>query len=332
MKTKGIRIYVEGNGSHDVSFSDILNEVQNGESLHWSIQFLDGWRKVGDSKVYVCVDEINESECGLILDWADLKNFMSDLFDLQEVGVIGCKDEKLLKRYKDDRIMFETCDVSIVLIDFAYWEVFSKDKAFILRLADKFVRHVLLDSDFLKYDSSIPIMLMIEKQVPTDECWPYLLEMNKVPGLTVEQVLNKYQGFEGNDIACYQISENDPELKEEIDLFYETLSLKNYLFLYVSSFENVDPKISDLAIKVGFDVGICEEERTIYSSIFNEVLFGYYEELNAFQSVLNENFLFPDRKSAADYIKVHAEMAAQGKDVEEGVDMTIYEIWKFKAP
>ena len=42
MKTKGIRIYVEGNGSNDVFFSDIFNEIQNGESLHWAIQFLDG--------------------------------------------------------------------------------------------------------------------------------------------------------------------------------------------------------------------------------------------------------------------------------------------------
>ena len=88
----------------------------------------------------------------MILEWSDLKNFTSDLFDLQEVGVIGCKDEGLLKRYQDDRVMFETCDVSIVLIDFAYWEIFSKDEAFILRLAAKLARHVLLDSDFLEYN------------------------------------------------------------------------------------------------------------------------------------------------------------------------------------
>jgi hypothetical protein len=171
---------------------------------------------------------------------------------------------------------------------------------------------------------------LIEKCLPTDECWAYLLKMNKVPRLTVEQVLNKYQGFEGEDIACYETSETDPEIKEKIDLFYGALSLKKYLFLYVSLSEIVNPLISNIAVKVGFDIGICEEDRTIYSSIFNEVLFGYYEELISFQNVLNENFLFPDRETAEHYVDVHREMAAQGKGVEQGVEMTIYEIWKFK--
>lgn len=150
MITKGIRIYVKGNGDGDVLFPDIFQEVQNGESLYWSIQFLDGWRRVGSGKVYVCSDQINKSEVGLTVGWNDLKNFTSDLFELEEVGVIGCKDEKLLKRYQDDRVMFETCDVSVVLVDSVYWEVFSKDESLILRLAGKFSKHVLLDSDFLK--------------------------------------------------------------------------------------------------------------------------------------------------------------------------------------
>ena len=178
----------------------------------------------------------------------------------------------------------------------------------------------------------MPKIILVEKHKPSDECWSYLLRMNKVPGLTVEQVLSKYQGFEGNKLACYLISETDPEFKEKLDLFYENSSSKNYLFLYVSLCDNVDPKIMDLAVKVGYEVGICEEDRTIYSSIFNEVLFGHYEELNPFQGILNENFLFSDRKTAEHYIQIHHEMTVQGKDVEQGVDMTIYEIWKCEIP
>lgn len=172
-------------------------------------------------------------------------------------------------------------------------------------------------------------IILVEKYLRTDDCWAYLLKMNKVPGLTVEQVLNRYQGFEGEDIACYQTSESDPEFKEKIDLLDESLSSKNYLFLYVSLTENVNSSISDIAVKVGFDIGICEEDITIYSSVFNEILFGYYDELAAFQNNLNENFLFPDRESAEKYLEVHRQMAEEGKGVEQGVKMTIYEIWKF---
>lgn len=174
-------------------------------------------------------------------------------------------------------------------------------------------------------------IILIEKNLPANECWAYLLKMNKVPGLTVEQIISKYQGFEGEDIAYYQISENDPEFKEKIDLFYESLSSKKYLFLYVSLSENVNPLLSSVAVKVGFDVGACEDDWTIYSSIFNEILFGYYDELISFQSFLNENFLFSDRESAEHYLKVHRELAAEGKGVEEGVEMSIYEIWKFNS-
>ena len=82
-------------------------------------------------------------------------------------------------------------------------------------------------------------IILVEKQNSSDDCWAYLLRMNKVPGFTVEQVLKKYQGFEGKDKAYYQVYENDPEFNEKIDLFYESLYSKNDLFLYVSSTEDV---------------------------------------------------------------------------------------------
>jgi hypothetical protein len=152
MKTKGIRIYIADNGEKDVLFPDILEEVRGGEALHWSIQFLDGWRKVGDGKIYVCDAQINNSEKGLLVDWKELKAFTADLFDLEEVGVIRCKNEASILRYKNDRVMFESCDVSMVVVDFAYWEVFAFDVSFITRLVDKFKRSVLLNSDFLEYE------------------------------------------------------------------------------------------------------------------------------------------------------------------------------------
>ena len=81
-----------------------------------------------------------------------------------------------------------------------------------------------------------------------------------------------------------------------------------------------------LFIKVGYDVGICEDE-CIFSSIINEIIFGHIEELIAFKESLNENLLFPDKKSAEEYVCMHNQMEALGKDVEDHLSMHVHEIW-----
>ncbi len=45
------------------------------------------------------------------------------------LNLIGCKDENLLHHYENDQDMYETCDITIEMIDSWYWKVFSKDEA-----------------------------------------------------------------------------------------------------------------------------------------------------------------------------------------------------------
>ena len=82
---------------------------------------------------------------------------------------------------------------------------------------------------------------------------------------------------------------------------------------------------------MGYDIGACDEEKTVYSSIFNEVLFGGYDSLIAYKGLLNENLLFPDKEIAERYVELHNEMSAQGKNVEDYMEMIIYEIWRHKS-
>ena len=89
--------------------------------------------------------------------------------------------------------------------------------------------------------------------------------------------------------------------------------------------------LKDQAIKLGYDIGACDEEVTIYSSIFHEIIFGHLEELVNYKDLLNENLLFPNRALAEKYVETHNEMSAQGKDVEDYMEMIIYEIWKHKT-
>ena len=82
------------------------------------------------------------------------------------------------------------------------------------------------------------------------------------------------------------------------------------------------------AVFVGYDVGVCEEEKTVYSSIFNEILFGHLEELIFYKNLLNENFLFSHKSTAEKYVNLHDELSAQGRGVEDYEKLIIYEIWK----
>ena len=147
--------------------------------------------------------------------------------------------------------------------------------------------------------------------------------------LSVEQILNKYQGFEGELIALFSIEE-DSQLNNIIEKCLEIKSSNNYLMLSViSDFQVIPSIISEQTLLVGYDVGVCEKEKTIYSSIFNEILFGSLNELIIYKQFLNEHLLFPNKSWAEKYVKLHNELSSLGKDVEDYEEMNIYEIWKY---
>lgn len=172
-------------------------------------------------------------------------------------------------------------------------------------------------------------IVLIERYQPSSFFWPKLLKDKKITELSVEEILNKYQGFEGELIAFSSINENESGLKQTIEKCLEMRSSNNYLMLHVlSEAEVMSPSLRKQAFQVGYDVGVCEEEKTAYSSIFNEILFGHLDELITYKHQLNENFLFQNKSLAERYVCLHNELSAQGKDVEDYEAMTIYEIWK----
>jgi hypothetical protein len=69
----------------------------------------------------------------------------------------------------------------------------------------------------------------------------------------------------------------------------------------------------------------------LYSSIFNEVLFGNLAKLNDFYNVLNSHLLFTSKDIAQKYASIHHELLENGADVENDEDMEIYNIWKYKS-
>lgn len=175
------------------------------------------------------------------------------------------------------------------------------------------------------------MLILIERDPPSYDSWPSLIQKKKIPSSSVQDVVNKYQGFEGELVCFFEVKGNTPEFKKKLD---ECLRMKElgscFLLHVISSPSEMPPFLKDQTIKLGYDVGACNQEATIYSSIFHEVIFGYFDELIAYKDLLNESFLFPNRSLAEKYVEMHNEMSAQGKNVEDYMEMIIYEIWKHK--
>lgn len=97
-------------------------------------------------------EEVNRLENGMVLNWLELNALANSFHNVWGIQIIGCKDMKFLRRYKTDQEMYETIEVSIVLVDSFFWEMFSKDADLISVLAEKFknLKFQFLDSDFEK--------------------------------------------------------------------------------------------------------------------------------------------------------------------------------------
>lgn len=151
MKTKGIRILDKEDRVVSVDLIDILKEIPHGESFHWSILFLDASGNLGEGKSIVeFSDFIKKSEKGFFIEWDELNDLAKKFWEVIDIIILGCHDEKLLKRYESDQEMYETCDIFIEKHDSCFWEVFSKDEQIINNLASKFKDIKFLESDFQK--------------------------------------------------------------------------------------------------------------------------------------------------------------------------------------
>lgn len=169
-------------------------------------------------------------------------------------------------------------------------------------------------------------IILIEKESQESPFWPNLVKYNKTK-LSVEEVVKKYNGFEG-DLLLYAIFDSN-HLEYLIKCYDELSESSNCMILHILTDSSIMPEfLKDKTKKVGYDVGVCDEEKTIYSSIFNEILFGYFQELIDFNVYLNENLLFPNRNLGEEYVNLHDKLSAQNKGVEDYEEMNIYEIWK----
>lgn len=163
--------------------------------------------------------------------------------------------------------------------------------------------------------------LIIKKYNASSFFWNNLIK--KTPQFfSTEEIVQNYQGFEG-EVKYFSNLKNFEDLNGESNI----TSNEALLFLIRSECPSLQ-FIRDRSEKMGYDYGICEGEQAIYSSIFNEILFGTQVELVQYRNLLNGNLIFPSQNIAEEYAKEHHELLLRNRDVESDEDMNVYEIWK----
>ena len=103
-------------------------------------------------------------------------------------------------------------------------------------------------------------IILIERYLPSSFL-ANLVKSKRIAELTVEQILYKYQGFEGELIDRFLIGDDEIELKKIILKCLEIKNSNNYFMLHVFSGSETVPQYSrDQTIQVGYDVGVCQKD------------------------------------------------------------------------
>src|SRR5436190_1889674 len=148
-------------------------------------------------------------------------------------------------------------------------------------------------------------IIVIEKDSPEYHKWPGLIKKKQIANFSIDQVVNKYQGFEGELISMHVVQKGEI-IEKTIQQYSSLMDSVNSLTLHVISHNEAMPTfLQKEALFLGYDVGVCEEEKTLFSSIFHEILFGQIAKLIAYKNLLNTHFLFPEKTIADSYIDLH---------------------------
>lgn len=149
MKTIGIRIR-DKIDKMSIKLPLILEEIHDGNSLYWTILYIEANGDWEEKIPLISEKSINKSENGFNIKWEDLNFIANCFFQIKDIVILGDKNIKLLRRHENDQEMYEACGVFIEMVDCSFWEVFSKDEDLIYRLAAKFKKIEFLESDFVK--------------------------------------------------------------------------------------------------------------------------------------------------------------------------------------
>jgi len=137
MSSFGIRILDKKDRIVTVKLFDILEMIDNGNALYWSIIDLEATGDLGE-KTWAELDEIENLEKGLLISWKKLVSISKNFWDIWDLTLVASRNSNFFQECKNQNDLCKSCDLKIVMFDSSYWEVFSKDSSLIDRLAKQF--------------------------------------------------------------------------------------------------------------------------------------------------------------------------------------------------
>jgi len=152
MKPKGILIKdekkINGITVLDFSINDVFDLIDYGSDLNWAILDLEVTGGDLGEKKWKQLMHFETSKEGITqIAWNDIKETSKKFQQIIFITLIGCKNPKLIKNYKNNSDMYKNCDIVIEVIDGGIFEVFSHDHALIDRLEKHFKDTEILAPD-----------------------------------------------------------------------------------------------------------------------------------------------------------------------------------------
>jgi hypothetical protein len=100
-------------------------------------------------------------------------------------------------------------------------------------------------------------LVLIERDPSLYASWASLINKQRIPGLSVKEVVSKYQGFEGDLVCFFGVQGSADDFKEALAECLKLSSLSECFLLHVISSPSQMPcSLKDQAIKMGYDVGV----------------------------------------------------------------------------
>jgi len=159
--------------------------------------------------------------------------------------------------------------------------------------------------------------------------WQNLEKTNKIIELSTQEIIDKYQGLEGELKNIFFIAEDNSNIEIIMNSCLEIRNQQKWNILFITEDNKIPDLIKQRFVFMGYDYGIFEEEMdSLYSSIFNEILFGNVKELIFFKIMLNDFFLFHNKQEIENYVRIHHLLLKEGKNVEHEDYMKIFQIWR----
>lgn len=138
MQIEGIRIKDTKENGVTIQIDEILEKINDGNLFHWAILDLEATGRLKKGYITEFEEEITKSKNGYFITWEEIKDLVTQFYQIINIILIGCKDKTFLRRYNKPLEMYENCDIVIEMFDSSYWEVFSNDLGLIENFKSKF--------------------------------------------------------------------------------------------------------------------------------------------------------------------------------------------------